>query len=456
MQVAKVFISYVKEDSTIVNKLVDQLNAHGIDTWVDKSSLAPGARWKTSIRHAIEDGDFFIACFSESYNNRAKTYMNEELTFAIEQLRLRPMSRIWFIPVKITECEIPDREIGAGETLNSFHYVELFRNWNDGIKKIVRAILPDYRFNDSKADYPNLLKQFPAIPVNIALDIIFEIIVNPRSNREIIAVKGAGGIGKTYFAHELMKKILKLKLTSIRCALIDHFHLGSRYPVGLCKTVQKEIDPTNAYFKDFSKNFQNLEKAQAAGESSLFTKELLNKCLRSFFEEFNTMTQSNRIVLFFDTFEIMRSRWGEESTNLAEWFNSLFQMSNVKLFFLYRPRENGDEIDTFLQNGSSNFSISLIEYQIQTLSWSSALSVLADREVALSNDEANKLFKLSDNNSLVFSMAVEYIKVHGKEAVLERDSNNSNEIVQDMVSAFKPTRNEILTPPKVKKNQKNG
>jgi hypothetical protein len=449
--VAKVFISYVKEDSVLVNKLVDALNVHGIDTWIDKTNLTPGTRWKTSIRKAIEGGDFFIACFSENYNNRAKTYMNEELTFAIEELRMRPTNRIWFIPVKISECEIPDKEIGAGETLNSFHYVELFKDWNGSIRKIVRAINPDYIFDDSGTDYPKLLKQFPAIPVNIALDVIFEIMVSPSDNKEIIAVKGAGGIGKTFFAHELMRKVSKLGLPAIKYALIDHYHLQHRHHLGLCKAVQNEIDPTSEYFKDFSKNFRKLEMARAAGDYASIDR-LQSQCVKLFFEELQTMTESNKVVFFFDTFEVMRKKDGE-FTHLTDWFDSLFQVNNIKSFFLYRPHENRDEIDTFLQKSANDFSMNFIEYQIQTLSWSSALTILSNREVILSNDELTRLFKISSNHPLIFIMAVEYMKTHGKESILKLDDTNINrdELIQNMINEFIPPskRDDIPLPPQV-------
>ena len=40
----------------------------------------------------------FLACFSAKSVARTRTYQNEELVLAIEELRLRPADRIWFIP----------------------------------------------------------------------------------------------------------------------------------------------------------------------------------------------------------------------------------------------------------------------------------------------------------------------------------------------------------------------
>jgi len=139
----RVFVSYVREDHEIVDRLVRELSAYGFDVWLDKSKLAPGHRWKDAIREAISQGDFFLACFSEAYGRRSKSYMNEEIILAIEELRQRPTDRAWFIPVALSECEIPARSIGAGETLRDIHWVELHRNWDDGIASIAAAIDPN-------------------------------------------------------------------------------------------------------------------------------------------------------------------------------------------------------------------------------------------------------------------------------------------------------------------------
>src|SRR5215203_6234706 len=93
------FVSYVRADSERVRRLCHSLNERGITTWLDQEELKPGQRWKQEIKGAIKKGAFFLACFSSAYRDRQRTYMNEELTLAIEELRLRSTDRAWFIPV---------------------------------------------------------------------------------------------------------------------------------------------------------------------------------------------------------------------------------------------------------------------------------------------------------------------------------------------------------------------
>lgn len=137
-----VFISYVREDRPAVEELCTELRQNGIAVWLDREEIRPGERWKIEIRRAIEGGTFFIACFSKAYVDRDKSYMNEELTIAIDQLRLRPSNRAWFIPVILEGGIVPNRAIGGGETLRDIQWIDLTEDWDNGVRRILNVILP--------------------------------------------------------------------------------------------------------------------------------------------------------------------------------------------------------------------------------------------------------------------------------------------------------------------------
>ena len=139
---AHVFISYVRNNKRLVQRLCGDLTKHGVKVWLDRKDIDPGVYWKRAIRKAIQDGAFFIACFSKQYNQRPKTYMNEELALAIDILRQRAIDQSWFIPVKLNRCEIPEFDIGAGKILQDIEYVELYKAWNAGIERILNVIQP--------------------------------------------------------------------------------------------------------------------------------------------------------------------------------------------------------------------------------------------------------------------------------------------------------------------------
>lgn len=132
-----IFVSYCREDETKVIRLCSELKKHGSNIWLDRDSIAPGENWKDAIRNAISSGSYFLACFSKAYEEKNKSYMNEELVLAIEELRQRSRKAAWFIPVLLDECSVPDRSIGAGETLRDLQWIPISKSWRDGIQKIL-------------------------------------------------------------------------------------------------------------------------------------------------------------------------------------------------------------------------------------------------------------------------------------------------------------------------------
>jgi hypothetical protein len=137
-----VFISYVHEDSHQVDRLQWVLEAAGVRVWRDTADLWPGEDWRAKIRHAITDDAFvFLACFSRRGLARRKSYQNEELVLAIEQMRRRPPGEPWLIPVRFDDCEIPDWDIGGGRRLISIRRADLFGDrFDDGAARLIEAV----------------------------------------------------------------------------------------------------------------------------------------------------------------------------------------------------------------------------------------------------------------------------------------------------------------------------
>jgi tetratricopeptide (TPR) repeat protein len=145
------FISYVREDAHHVDRLQQVLEAAGLSVWRDTASLWPGEDWRMKIRGAITDNALvFIACFSRRSVARTASYQNEELTLAIDQLRLRRPDDLWLIPVRFDDCAIPDLDIGSGRTLASIQCADLFGEQQDKEASRLLAVVQ------------RLLRQYPA------------------------------------------------------------------------------------------------------------------------------------------------------------------------------------------------------------------------------------------------------------------------------------------------------
>lgn len=149
----KVFISYVHENSEQVDKICEIFTEKKIDYWIDREQIEPGKLWKTAIREAINCGGYFLACFSAEHEKKSETHMNEEIVLAIEILRAKPFNSGWFIPLKITECNIPDYDIGAGKTLHDIHYLDFTKEWDKNIDRLVDKIKPEINESINSNDY---------------------------------------------------------------------------------------------------------------------------------------------------------------------------------------------------------------------------------------------------------------------------------------------------------------
>ncbi|MCF6376339.1 toll/interleukin-1 receptor domain-containing protein [Nocardioides KLBMP 9356] len=122
-----VFISYVHENDTQVDRLCAILDAAQIPFWRDRVNLAPGDNWRAEIKKAIRDGSLvFLACFSEDSRSRTKTHMNEELTLAVEEFRQMPPGHKWLIPVRFDNGPLPEWDLGGGRGLADLNYVDLY------------------------------------------------------------------------------------------------------------------------------------------------------------------------------------------------------------------------------------------------------------------------------------------------------------------------------------------
>jgi hypothetical protein len=137
------FISYVHEDADRVRSIISALRAADVPVWTDKTKLSPGEDWQLTIRKAIQRNSLaFLAVFSTNSQARSKSYQHEELNLAVEQFRLHPPGRVWLIPVRLDDCQLPEYQLGAGRTLASLQRADLFGDdANDEMIRLVTAVL---------------------------------------------------------------------------------------------------------------------------------------------------------------------------------------------------------------------------------------------------------------------------------------------------------------------------
>jgi hypothetical protein len=136
--VPQVFVAYVAEDLDLARRLCDSLAAAGCPAWLDKDKLLPGQNWPRAIERAIEISDAFVACFSaRSLAKRGQ--FQSELRYALDCARRMPFDpdrqdALFVIPVRFEPCPVPAR------IADQVQYVDLFPDWEAGVKRLTRAV----------------------------------------------------------------------------------------------------------------------------------------------------------------------------------------------------------------------------------------------------------------------------------------------------------------------------
>jgi hypothetical protein len=128
-----VFIAYAQEDRAKAKKLFRALEAAGVNPWMDCQRLLAGQNWPRAIERTIEISDFFLGCFSSNSVSKRGQFQSE-LAFALNVATSFPQDELFFIPVRLNDCELPLR------ISSTTHYVDLFPNWERGLRKLICAL----------------------------------------------------------------------------------------------------------------------------------------------------------------------------------------------------------------------------------------------------------------------------------------------------------------------------
>lgn len=126
----KVFLCHASADKPKVRELYRYLKKRGIQPWLDAEDLLPGQNWQTEIPKAIESSDAIIICLSKGSVDK-EGYVQKEIKFALDKALQMPEDRIFLIPARLEECELP-------RSLRDYHWVDLFDD--GGKEKLMKSL----------------------------------------------------------------------------------------------------------------------------------------------------------------------------------------------------------------------------------------------------------------------------------------------------------------------------
>jgi formylglycine-generating enzyme required for sulfatase activity len=126
----KVFLCHAHADKSAVRNLYRHLKERKIDAWLDAEKLLPGQNWQVEILKALLSSDVIVICLSKNSVDK-EGYVQKEIKFALDKALEMPEGRIFLIPARLEECELP-------QSLSTIHYVNLFEK--DGYKRLLRSL----------------------------------------------------------------------------------------------------------------------------------------------------------------------------------------------------------------------------------------------------------------------------------------------------------------------------
>ena len=113
------FLCYAKENSTGVREFRERLRAESwVDPWFDEEDILPGQMWEGSVTEAVHNSHAVII-FLSSIAIRTEGFFHKELKLALDAAAEKPDGTIFIIPIRLDECEVPER-------LRPYQYVDYF------------------------------------------------------------------------------------------------------------------------------------------------------------------------------------------------------------------------------------------------------------------------------------------------------------------------------------------
>src|SRR5262249_59012291 len=117
-------------DKPAVRTLYQRLCVDDIEPWLDEEDLLPGQKWEQEIPKAVRAADAILVCLSRGSITK-EGYVQKEMLYALDAANEKPEGTIFLIPVRLEDCEIPDR-------LKPWHVASLFEE--RGYERLLRAL----------------------------------------------------------------------------------------------------------------------------------------------------------------------------------------------------------------------------------------------------------------------------------------------------------------------------
>jgi two-component system cell cycle response regulator DivK len=104
----RVFLCHASPDKSRVRELYERLKTDAFDPWLDEENLLPGQNWQDEIAKAVRTADVVAVCLSAAATTKTG-FVQREIKLALDAAEERPEGKIFLVPVRLEECEVPER-----------------------------------------------------------------------------------------------------------------------------------------------------------------------------------------------------------------------------------------------------------------------------------------------------------------------------------------------------------
>lgn len=142
-------MSHAKEDKDFVNKIKKDLENKGVQVWLYEVHMTPGDELVKKIADSIRYNDYLGVIISK--NSEKSLWVTLEVGMALAMEHALGFSKV--IPILYGECDIP-------QFLNHKVYVDLYKDYKKGIKKILKVLKEPPKKFESKFILPVSVESF--------------------------------------------------------------------------------------------------------------------------------------------------------------------------------------------------------------------------------------------------------------------------------------------------------
>jgi hypothetical protein len=126
---ARIFVSYSRKDTKIVDQLISELDAAGYEVWIDRAGIRSGEQWRQQIVTAIDSADVFLLILSP--NSIKSDNVRRELDLA-EGVKKRVLP-IVVKPIKSIPKELRYQLVGL-------QWLDLSDNFEAGLDRLLATL----------------------------------------------------------------------------------------------------------------------------------------------------------------------------------------------------------------------------------------------------------------------------------------------------------------------------